>query len=79
MSTIEKSGNLLEFSHNSWIQKVIYNPDTKRMTVNTRKDSYELQNVSMSEFEDFANSDSKGRHYNEYFKGNPKFAHEYFL
>ena len=77
MTTIEKNGQVIEFTHNSWIEHVSYNQETKALTVNTQRgDSYELQNVPKEMFYEFANSDSKGRFFNTHLKG--KYSHEYF-
>jgi len=69
------SGDSLKFDHDSWINIVKYNIKSKTMLVNEK---YELQNVPLKLFVDFALSDSKGSFYNLNIKGKDQFLHEYF-
>lgn len=68
-------GNSLKFDNDSWIKVVKYNMATKQMLVNEK---YELQDVPLKIFVDFALSESKGKYYNENIKGVEEFLHEYF-
>ena len=72
---IDYNGVFLSFSGESWIKQVKYSIKTRTMLVNNK---YELQNVPLKLFVDFALSESKGKFYNKYIKGKDEFLHEYF-
>jgi len=74
MSTEE----VLEFTGNSWIERVTYNTTTWEMTVYVRKgDSYTLIDVPLEIFEAFRDAPSKGQYWNANLRN--KYKHEYFM
>lgn len=67
---MSEEDKILGFTHDSWIQSVEYNTETKALTVQTeRGDSYELQDVPREVYDEFAKAPSKGSYFNRNLKG----------
>jgi len=61
----------LSFEHTSWISRVFYRPKTRRMVILCRdnENQYELEDIDRSQYEEFKNAPSRGKYYNQNFKG----------
>ena len=59
---------ILGFDNDSWITSVSYNKETKALTVNTERGSYELASVELETYEEFKNSSSRGAYFNRNLK-----------
>lgn len=76
MDNYTKAGEVYSFNNDSWIREVQYNSTTKAMLVITEKSQYELQDVPLETFKEFAQAPSKGSYFNRNLKG--RYSHEYF-
>jgi len=59
---------ILGFENESWITSVSYNIETKALTVNTEKGSYELADVELETYNEFEASGSRGAYFNRNLK-----------
>lgn len=69
----------LEFENGSWIQKVEYDTETRRMVITMRggsKNKYECQDVPIEIYNDFKSAPSRGKYFNSNIKG--QYSHEWF-
>lgn len=67
---------MASFEGGSWITFVKYDEETKRMSVQTAKDNFELQNVPRGIYDEFEKAPSKGAYFNRHLKG--KYLHKLF-
>ena len=58
-----------EFDNDSWIVKVRYDTDTKKMVVHTKIKTYECDNVPEDVFDAFDRASSRGAFFNSNIKG----------
>jgi len=57
------------FSGGSWIESVTYDEESSRMTIHTKKDSFECSGVPIEVYNEFEQAPSKGKYFNNNVKG----------
>ena len=65
-----------QFTGDSWIKLVVYDPDTREMIIHLEDKSYACEEVPQDIFDAFRNSASRGKFFNENIRG--KYLHLWF-